>query len=86
MAPIRAILFDADGVMQHSDGGDLTALLLRTLGLVPDDPETFMREVFAAERPAMDGLGAAQFVHPRNADTVAGMRTILASFSIVVVE
>ena len=55
MPPIRAILFDADGVVQHSGASDLPVRLQRALGVVPPDLETFTREVFDLERSALAG-------------------------------
>lgn len=59
MLPIRAILFDADGVLQHSRGDDLSARLERILGSAPANIDVFAREVFEAERPA--AIGQADF-------------------------
>ena len=55
MLPIRAILFDADGVIQHANADDLPARLQRVLGFIPEDLDAFTREVFEAERPALAG-------------------------------
>ena len=53
--PIRAVLFDADGVLQHGSAGDLPPRLERALGFVPDPLEPFIRDVLDAERPALAG-------------------------------
>jgi putative hydrolase of the HAD superfamily len=55
MPSIRAILFDADGVIQHSTSDDLPVRLEHILGFIPDRLDTFMHEVFEAERPALAG-------------------------------
>jgi putative hydrolase of the HAD superfamily len=55
VAGIRAILFDADGVLQYSRADDLPALLERTLGFVPAPVEAFVNEVIELERPALAG-------------------------------
>jgi putative hydrolase of the HAD superfamily len=66
--PIRVVLFDADGVIQHvehASGNVLRAQVERILGFVPDDLDRFTREIFEAERTAM--VGHADFVeilHP----------------------
>jgi putative hydrolase of the HAD superfamily len=57
--PIRAILFDADGVVQHSSGDDLSVQLKRVLGFIPEDLDGFTREVFDVERSAL--LGRTDF-------------------------
>jgi len=54
---IRAVLFDADGVIQNGSGGDLSARLKRVLGFVPDPFEVFLEEVLDAERPTIAGHG-----------------------------
>ena len=51
---VQAILFDADGVIQHATR-DLPARLGLALGFVPDPLELFIREVFAAELPSLNG-------------------------------
>jgi putative hydrolase of the HAD superfamily len=48
-------LFDADGVVQHSSVSDLPTRLERILGFVPSNLDTFTREVFELERPALLG-------------------------------
>jgi putative hydrolase of the HAD superfamily len=55
VATLAAILFDADGVIQHSRAEDLSALLGRSLGFVPAELEAFVSEVVEAERPALAG-------------------------------
>jgi putative hydrolase of the HAD superfamily len=55
VATLAAILFDADGVIQHSRTEDLSALLERSLGFVPAELEAFVSEVVEAERPALAG-------------------------------
>ena len=55
MQPIRAVLFDADGVIQNASSADLSARLERILGFVPDPLDVFTDEVFEAERPALAG-------------------------------
>ena len=58
MQPVRVVLFDADGVIQqfpHSSGIGLRAHVERILGFVPDELDTFTREVFEAERSALAG-------------------------------
>lgn len=55
--PIRAVLFDADGVLQHSNGGDLTQRIRRAFGFVPDPLDPFIDDVLDAERPALAGQG-----------------------------
>lgn len=52
---IRALLFDADGVVQHSNNNDLPVRLERILGFTPGNLDTFTREVFDVERPALAG-------------------------------
>jgi putative hydrolase of the HAD superfamily len=54
---IRAVLFDADGVIQNGNGGDLPLRLKRTLGFVPDPFEAFLQDVLDAERPTIAGQG-----------------------------
>jgi putative hydrolase of the HAD superfamily len=54
---IRAVLFDADGVLQHGNGGELRLRLERALGFVPDPLEPFISDVLDAERPAIGGQG-----------------------------
>lgn len=54
---IRAVLFDADGVLQHGNGGDLTRRIQRAFGFVPDPLDPFIDDVLDAERPALAGRG-----------------------------
>jgi putative hydrolase of the HAD superfamily len=51
---IRAILFDADGVIQHATA-DLETRLEDALGFVPKPIDGFLRDVFQAETPALIG-------------------------------
>lgn len=51
---IRAILFDADGVLQHPTD-DLERRLESALGFVPDPLTEFLAEVFDAEGQALAG-------------------------------
>jgi putative hydrolase of the HAD superfamily len=51
---IRAILFDADGVLQHPSD-DLEARLQSALGFVPEPLADFLAEVFEAEGSALAG-------------------------------
>jgi putative hydrolase of the HAD superfamily len=51
---IRAILFDADGVIQHATD-DLEARLKRVLGFAPESIDEFVRDVFAVEELALTG-------------------------------
>jgi putative hydrolase of the HAD superfamily len=51
---IRAILFDADGVLQHPTD-DLEGRLRSALGFVPEPLAEFLAEVFEAEGPALAG-------------------------------
>jgi len=53
--PIRAVLFDADGVLQHGNGGPLPPRLQRALGFVPAPLDSFINDVLDAERPAIAG-------------------------------
>jgi putative hydrolase of the HAD superfamily len=53
--PIRAVLFDADGVLQRGNGGDLSPRLERALGFLPEPLEPFISDVLDAERPALAG-------------------------------
>jgi putative hydrolase of the HAD superfamily len=55
VAGIRAILFDADGVLQYSRADALPALLQRTLGFVPEALDAFVNAVIELERPALAG-------------------------------
>lgn len=54
MPSITAILFDADGVLQHASA-DLAARLASVLGLVPERVDDFVQDVFSAEEPALTG-------------------------------
>lgn len=56
--PIRAVLFDADGVLQHLPEG-LDERIIRTLGRRPEPFEDFKQAVYAAERPSL--IGEAHF-------------------------
>ena len=51
---IRAILLDADGVIQHATD-DLDTRVEATLGFRPEPFEDFIRDVFTAERPSLTG-------------------------------
>ncbi|MGH7502141.1 MAG: HAD family hydrolase [Longimicrobiales bacterium] len=52
--PIRAVLFDADGVIQHATA-DLETRLHTALGFVPDSIDDFLHDVYEAEWPALAG-------------------------------
>lgn len=54
MTTLRAILFDADGVIQRP-GADFRAACAAVLGSSGEPVERFMREVFALEKPALTG-------------------------------
>ena len=56
--PPRAVLFDADGVIQLAPDY-LRLRLVQVLGRGPDERETCMDAIFAAEAPAL--IGAASF-------------------------
>jgi putative hydrolase of the HAD superfamily len=56
MSSIRTILFDADGVIQHATE-DLHTRLDGALSLGPEPLASFVRELFAAERPSLSGEG-----------------------------
>ena len=56
---IRAILFDADGVIQHSTVASIGQQLQRLTGLGPDQVDPCMREIFQVERAAL--IGQADF-------------------------
>ncbi|MEO8178258.1 MAG: HAD-IA family hydrolase [Deltaproteobacteria bacterium] len=60
MHPIRAVLFDADGVIQNASRDDLPRGLKRILGFVPEPLEAFLQDVFDAELPAL--VGQAELV------------------------
>lgn len=51
---VRAVLWDADGVLQHLPAG-WEASMRPVVGHLVDDVETFLAEAFAAERPALTG-------------------------------
>jgi putative hydrolase of the HAD superfamily len=55
--PIRAVLFDADGVLQHGNGGALPLRIERAFGFVPQPLDPFVDDVLEAERPALAGRG-----------------------------
>jgi putative hydrolase of the HAD superfamily len=52
--PVRAVLWDADGVVQHLPAG-WEASMRPVVGHLVDDVEAFLTEAFAAERPALTG-------------------------------
>jgi putative hydrolase of the HAD superfamily len=49
------VLFDADGVLQHGNGGALPARIERALSFVPQPLDPFVDDVLEAERPALAG-------------------------------
>lgn len=51
---VRAVLWDADGVLQHLPEG-WEASMRPVVGHLVDDVEAFLDEAFAAERPALTG-------------------------------
>lgn len=51
---MRAVLWDADGVLQHLPDG-WEASMRPVVGHLVDDVEEFLAEAFAAERPALTG-------------------------------
>jgi putative hydrolase of the HAD superfamily len=53
-APVRAVLWDADGVLQRVPGGGEESMRPAVAGLV-DDVEGFLEEAVLAERPALTG-------------------------------
>jgi putative hydrolase of the HAD superfamily len=55
VATLAAILFDADGVIQNSKVDDLSVLVARSLGFLPEDLEDFVNDIIEAERPALAG-------------------------------
>ena len=55
MPQIRTVLFDADGVVQHSSDEGIATQLERIMGFVPTDLDAFKRAVFHAERSALVG-------------------------------
>lgn len=54
MPSVRAVLWDADGVLQHLPAG-WEASMRPVVGHLVDDVEAFLAEAFAAERPALTG-------------------------------
>ena len=54
-APIRAVLFDADGVVQIPRPSWLASLA--ALCGIPDRTDEFLADVFAAEKPCLAGRG-----------------------------
>jgi putative hydrolase of the HAD superfamily len=57
MGGLRAVLFDADGVIQRAPDY-LHARLTEAIGRLPEERETCMSAVFAAEAPALTGAAA----------------------------
>lgn len=53
-APIRAVLFDCDGVLQRP-ANDWTGEISRLTGLEGDGLATFLDDISAAEQPVLDG-------------------------------
>ena len=53
-AAVAAVLWDADGVLQHLPAG-WEASMRPVVGHLVDDVEGFLAEAFAAERPALTG-------------------------------
>lgn len=53
-APIRAVLFDCDGVLQRP-ANDWAGQIGTATGLHGDDLETFLDEVSTVEQPVLDG-------------------------------
>ena len=53
-AAVAAVLWDADGVLQHLPEG-WEASMRPVVGHLVDDVEAFLAEAFAAERPALTG-------------------------------
>ena len=53
---VRAVLFDADGVLQHQNS-TLHSLLTDVLSLPPEDVEARYHEVWEAESPILTGQG-----------------------------
>jgi len=51
---VEAVLWDADGVLQHLPDG-WEASMRPVVGHLVDDVESFLAEAFAAERPALTG-------------------------------
>ena len=56
MSPVRAVLWDADGVLQELPDG-WEASMRPAVGHLVDDVEGFLAAAFAAERPALTGDG-----------------------------
>ncbi|MDD9941210.1 MAG: HAD-IA family hydrolase [Myxococcales bacterium] len=61
--PIRAILFDADGVLQYATD-DFEQRIEAVLGFLPSPIEDFKRDVFAAERPTLTGGNVVEALGP----------------------
>jgi putative hydrolase of the HAD superfamily len=61
---VRAVLWDADGVLQHLPAG-WEASMRPVVGHLVDDVEAFLQEAFAAERPALTGHARWVEVLPR---------------------
>jgi putative hydrolase of the HAD superfamily len=61
---VRAVLWDADGVLQHLPAG-WEASMRPVVGHLIDDVEVFLQEAFAAERPALTGHARWVEVLPR---------------------
>lgn len=62
--PVRAVLWDADGVLQHLPAG-WEASMRPVVGHLLDDVEAFLTEAFEAERPALTGHARWVEVLPR---------------------
>ena len=60
----RAVLWDADGVLQHVPDG-WEASMRPAVGHLVDDVEGFLAAAFAAERPALTGDGRWLEILPR---------------------
>ena len=54
---VEAVLFDADGVLQHQNA-TLHALLTDVLSLPPEEIEARYHEVWEAESPILTGQGS----------------------------
>jgi hypothetical protein len=54
MASIRALLFDADGVIQHVTTG-FEDRLRCALGVMPEPFDDFVRDMYLAEEPSLTG-------------------------------
>lgn len=61
---VRAVLWDADGVLQHVPDG-WEASMRPAVGHLVDDVEAFLQEAFEAERPALTGDARWVEVLPR---------------------